>query len=101
MPYAWLTDIHLEFLKDSEAIRFVKGLAVRGLDGLFLTGDISTASKLEFHLRLFEDLFKGPVYQVQNRLSADYADYANLSGYAGHEKPHLTADKRRHHPADF
>lgn len=64
MLYAWLTDIHLEFLKNSEAIRFVKGLAAPGRDGLFLTGDISTASKLEFHLRLFEDLFKGPVYFV-------------------------------------
>ncbi len=64
MLYAWLTDIHLEFLKDSEAIRFVKGLAAREFEGLFLTGDISTASRLEFHLRLFEDLFKKPVYFV-------------------------------------
>lgn len=64
MPCAWLTDIHLEFLKDSEAIGFVKGLAARRLDGLFLTGDISTASKLEFHLQIFEDIFKRPVYFV-------------------------------------
>lgn len=64
MPYAWLTDIHLEFLRDQEAICFVEGLAARDLEGLFLTGDISTASKLEFHLQLFEDIFKRPVYFV-------------------------------------
>jgi 3',5'-cyclic AMP phosphodiesterase CpdA len=62
--YAWLTDIHLEFLRDRKAARFIAGLATKDIDGLFLTGDISTASKLEFHLRLFEDIFKGPVYFV-------------------------------------
>ncbi len=51
MRYAWLTDIRLEFLRDQEAIRFVEGLAAQDFEGLFLTGDISTASKLEFHLQ--------------------------------------------------
>ena len=43
--YAWLTDIHLEFFRSKETIAFVKELASQKLDGLFLTGDISTASK--------------------------------------------------------
>jgi hypothetical protein len=38
MRYAWLTDIHLEFLKDRLASRFVKELASQKLAGLFLTG---------------------------------------------------------------
>ena len=53
MRYVWLTDIHLEFLRDKKAVAFVEELATRELDGLFLTGDISTAGRLEFHLRLF------------------------------------------------
>lgn len=64
MRYGWLTDMHLEFLKDSLAARFVKELSVKKLDGLFLTGDISTAKRLEFHLQLFEDLYRKPVYFV-------------------------------------
>lgn len=64
MKYGWLTDIHLEFMKDRLATRFVKGLAVEKLNGLFLTGDISTAKRLEFHLQLFEDFYQEPVYFV-------------------------------------
>ncbi len=64
MKYGWLTDIHLEFLKDRLVSRFVKNLAEQEFDGLFLTGDISTAKRLEFHLQLFEDVFEGPVYFV-------------------------------------
>ncbi len=62
--YAWLTDIHLEFLGSKETIAFVKELASQKLDGLFLTGDISTASQIEAHLQLFEDLYQSPVYFV-------------------------------------
>ncbi len=63
MGYAWLTDIHLEFLGNKEAVAFVKELAAQRLDGLFLTGDISTATQIEYHLQLFEDC-QTPVYFV-------------------------------------
>ena len=62
--YAWLTDIHLEFLRDKNGVGFVEELAALELDGLFLTGDISNAGRLEFHLRLFEDIYQTPVYFV-------------------------------------
>ena len=62
--YAWLTDIHLEFLRSKETVAFVKELAARKLDGLFITGDISTASQIEAHLQLFEDVYQAPVYFV-------------------------------------
>jgi len=64
MRHAWLTDIHLEFLRDKKALAFVKVLADQGFDGIFLTGDISTAKRLEFHLQLFEDIYQAPVYFV-------------------------------------
>ncbi|MBW1792106.1 MAG: metallophosphoesterase, partial [Deltaproteobacteria bacterium] len=64
MRYAWLTDIHFEFLHDQEAIRFVEELATQKLDGLFLTGDISIASRLKFHLKLFENILEKPVYFI-------------------------------------
>ncbi|HHB75744.1 MAG TPA: phosphoesterase [Desulfobulbus sp.] len=62
--YSWLTDIHLEFLRDKNGVGFVEELATLELDGLFLTGDISNAGRLEFHLRLFEDIYQTPVYFV-------------------------------------
>jgi len=62
--YGWLTDIHLEFLTNKEAAAFVRHLALKGLDGLFVTGDISTANQIEGHLQLFEELYKAPVYFV-------------------------------------
>ncbi len=62
--YAWLTDIHLEFLVDKETATFVKDLAAQELEGLFITGDISTATQIEAHLQLFENLYQSPVYFV-------------------------------------
>ncbi|MGB3222431.1 MAG: metallophosphoesterase [Desulforhopalus sp.] len=62
--YGWLTDIHLEFLTNKEAAAFVRYLALKGLDGLFVTGDISTANQIEDHLQLFEEIYKAPVYFV-------------------------------------
>jgi 3',5'-cyclic AMP phosphodiesterase CpdA len=64
MRYAWLTDIHLEFLKDRLTNRFIKELAKQKLAGLFVTGDISTAKRIIFHLQIFEDIFQAPVYFV-------------------------------------
>ena len=64
MRYAWLTDIHLEFLQDCEAVCFVEELAAQRFDGLFLTGDISNAVRLEYHLQLFEEFYRAPVYFV-------------------------------------
>lgn len=55
MRSAWLTDIHLEFLRDKKALCFVEELAVLELDGLFLTGDISTAGRLESHVPPFKE----------------------------------------------
>lgn len=64
MRYGWLTDIHLEFLDKNEAICFIQKVADQKLDGLLLTGDISTATQLTSHLQLFEELYRAPVYFV-------------------------------------
>jgi hypothetical protein len=58
----WLADIHLEFLTTKEAAVFVRHLALKGLDGLFVTGDISTANRIEDHLQMFAELYKALVY---------------------------------------
>ena len=35
MRYAWLTDIHLEFLRDKKAVAFIDELATLGLMDFF------------------------------------------------------------------
>ena len=57
MRYAWLTDIHFEFLSNQETTTFVQNLARLDIDGLFLTGDISVSKMLISHLELFDQLF--------------------------------------------
>jgi predicted MPP superfamily phosphohydrolase len=61
---AWLTDIHLEFLSSPEAEDFIKSLTQENLDAIFLTGDISTARRLNSHLNLFNHFFHKSVYFV-------------------------------------
>ena len=62
--FGWLTDIHLEFPEENDVVKFIKELANQQFDGLLLTGDISTATQLESHLKLFEGLYRAPVYFV-------------------------------------
>jgi 3',5'-cyclic-AMP phosphodiesterase len=62
--YAWATDTHLDFLKDDNQrlIQFAESLVLTNPTGIFLTGDISVASKLVFHLSAIERVVQRPIY---------------------------------------
>lgn len=62
--YAWLTDIHLEFLSNYEISSFVNMLSCNELSGIFITGDISDSGNLISHLRLFGEKIRIPVFFV-------------------------------------
>ena len=64
--YAWATDIHLDFLKDDNRriIQFGEGLVKDSPTGIFLTGDLSVAARLPFHLGALEQIAKRPIYFV-------------------------------------
>ncbi len=64
MKFAWLTDIHLEFLNDREVILFLENISEQNFSGIFLTGDISIAPDIVFHLKLIEDILNIPIYFV-------------------------------------
>lgn len=64
MNFAWLTDIHLEFLNEKEITDFFETISKKNFSGLFLTGDISNAHSIEAHLRLAGDLINIPIYFV-------------------------------------
>lgn len=67
MPhYAWATDVHLDFLKGDQRrlISFAESLVERNPTGVLLTGDLSVAHQLVFHLSAIERVVQRPVFFV-------------------------------------
>ena len=65
MPcYAWLTDPHFNFLSQKKVIEFFLTLDCENLDGVFITGDISTGTQVARHLKQLSQIFRKPIYFV-------------------------------------
>lgn len=64
--YAWATDIHLDFLGDDSQrlIQFAESLITQSPTGIFLTGDLSMAKSLVYHLSAIEKVVQRPIYFV-------------------------------------
>jgi predicted phosphohydrolase len=63
--YAWATDIHLDHLHhDAQLVDFAQSLVVTEPQGIFITGDISNAVKVVYHLSALERVVQRPVYFV-------------------------------------
>lgn len=61
---AWLTDIHLDFLKEPQIIALCERILSKNPSGIFLTGDISIAPRLESDLQLLAEQLHMPIYFV-------------------------------------
>jgi predicted MPP superfamily phosphohydrolase len=61
---AWVTDIHLNFLKKEEIKEFCKTILESNPEALLITGDISETPHLEKHLNLLAENLKLPIYFV-------------------------------------
>lgn len=53
MRLCWLTDIHLDFVKEPQKIELAKSVAQTGADVVLLSGDIAIATTLQAELELF------------------------------------------------
>lgn len=63
--YVWTTDIHLDHLKsDDQIVEFASHLIEKDPTGVFITGDISMAPSLIYHLSIVERVVQRPVYFV-------------------------------------
>lgn len=64
--YVWATDIHLDLLGEDNQrlIQFGESLVRTNPTGIFLTGDISTARKLVYHLSALDRIAKRPIFFV-------------------------------------
>ncbi len=64
MRAAWVTDIHLNFLRPAERVVFFEGLRAQRPDVVLITGDIAEAPSLRFHLEEMWDSLDRPLYFV-------------------------------------
>lgn len=64
MKLSWLTDIHLNFLKNGARINFYKNIVARNSDALLISGDIAEAPSLSTFLREMVSYIKKPIYFV-------------------------------------
>lgn len=74
MRLAWTTDIHLDCTDD--ATRAAQRLQADsyGCDGIIISGDISVATDIVFHLRVLEDALQKPIYFVLGNHDYYYSD---------------------------
>jgi Icc protein len=61
MRAVWINDIHLDFLGEEDADRFLRSIARESPDVLLAGGDISTARNIENKLRRMEELIEAPI----------------------------------------
>lgn len=62
--YAWATDIHLDCVRDDTLIKFGQSLIASNPEAVILSGDISVAPKLVYHLSALERIVQRPIYFV-------------------------------------
>lgn len=60
--YLWYTDIHLNRINPITLLRFISSINRERPDGVFITGDISSGTFINFHLELMAKRIECPVY---------------------------------------
>ncbi|RPI01723.1 MAG: phosphoesterase [Calditrichaeota bacterium] len=81
---AWLTDIHLDFLLPADAERFILTIRELNPDAVMISGDISVAGRLLYHLQMLHDHLGRPIYFVLG--NHDYYGSSIESVHAAMEK---------------
>lgn len=79
--YSWATDTHLDHLGNDQQklIAFAQSLIAGNPAGIFLTGDISVAKNLVYHLQVIEKVVQRPIFFVLGNHDAWGADIATLN----------------------
>lgn len=62
--YAWMTDVHLNFIDDAQISALVAEVEASGADGLLLGGDIAEGPSIERYLRDLAAALAMPIYFV-------------------------------------
>lgn len=93
MPrYAWMTDVHLNFIDEAQLSALIAEVTAAGVEGLLLGGDIAEAPTIERYLRQLaaelplpvyfvlgnHDYYKGSIKAVRKTMRALDAEVDNL-----------------------
>jgi predicted MPP superfamily phosphohydrolase len=90
---AWCSDIHLDFINSdpTRLLEFGQSLIVDQPDSIMITGDVSLANTLIFHLSSLESVVKRPIFFVLGNhdfyngtfdvVRKDMKDISNMSQY--------------------
>lgn len=62
MKLIWLSDLHLEFVGEFQLRTLLDEIVTQMPDAVLITGDISNARRLEYHLGLLAELLPCPIY---------------------------------------
>ena len=62
--YAWATDVHLNFMTDQGVVLFAEAIKRVNCTGVMLTGDISHAPQLVYHLSIIDKILQRPIYFI-------------------------------------
>ena len=62
--FAWCTDVHLDFKDDNGIVQFATSLVASNPDGVIISGDISTAQNIIYHLSIIESVVQRRIYFV-------------------------------------
>jgi len=90
MKLVWLSDLHFEFLSGDEVRTFISGVAAEKPETLLITGDISNAQRLEYHLTQLAGLLPCPIYFVLGNHDFYLGSFAQVDA--------LVEDIRTRHP---
>jgi hypothetical protein len=64
MKLAWLTDLHLNFLRPPAVAAFLSSLAEVEADAFLLGGDVGEAEDVDFYLDSLDSVLARPIYFV-------------------------------------
>jgi predicted phosphodiesterase len=64
MKISHLSDIHLDAINDQELIRFAEQVRDLDLDAVLITGDISNAKQVVYHLSVLEKIIQRQIFYV-------------------------------------
>lgn len=78
MRLGWLTDIHLNYLDDSQCDSFLKTVSESSLDAILIGGDIAEGDSIESYLRIVADRVSCPVYFVLGNHDFYFSSFAKI-----------------------
>lgn len=64
MKFAWITDVHLNFMDEPRVKRFLDSVREHDSDVVFCTGDIAEGPSLQHYLTLMDEIIAKPIYYV-------------------------------------